>query len=65
MAKDQYSLGQVTMRTGGMRGGRGSFTVSQNAYHPIKPLTAPSQPDYASDIKKSQPKPPVRNQCHW
>ena len=22
MAKDQYSLGQVTMRTGGMRGGR-------------------------------------------
>ena len=22
MAKDQYTLGQVTMRTGGMRGGR-------------------------------------------
>ena len=41
---------------GGARTGRGGFTVSQTQYHPIKPLTAPSQ-DYDSNIKKPAPAP--------
>ncbi|MBR0164053.1 MAG: translation initiation factor IF-2 [Lachnospiraceae bacterium] len=46
----------------GTRGGaRSGFSVSQNAYHPIKPLTMPSQPEsYQGDIKKPQPKVPPR-----
>lgn len=44
------------------RGARGGTrTASQNAYHPIKPLTMPSQPDsYTGEIKKPQPKPSQR-----
>ena len=41
-------------------GGRSGFSVSQNAYHPIKPLTAPSQPDAYQNvsIKPSEPAKP-------
>ncbi|WP_081668326.1 translation initiation factor IF-2 [Butyrivibrio sp. MC2013] len=36
-------------------GRNNSFTSSQNAYRPIKPLTAPSQLEYESNIRKTTP----------
>lgn len=43
-------------------GARGGFTRSQNAYHPIKPLTAPTQPEsYQNDnLKNSQKQAPQK-----
>ena len=42
-------------------GGRSGFSESQNAYHPIKPLTVPSQPDsYQAEQKRLSPKTPVK-----
>ena len=36
---------------------RGTFAQSQNVYHPIKPLTAPSQLDSYDNFSKPQPTP--------
>ena len=41
--------------------GRSGFSESQNAYHPIKPLTVPSQPDsYQTEQKRLNQKPQVK-----
>ena len=50
--------GQQSARGGYNNSGRGVFARSQNVYHPIKPLTAPSQLDsYNVDVPKYEEKP--------
>ena len=43
----------------GQNSRNGSFSQSQNVYHPIKPKTAPSQLEYESNIRKIDEKPVV------